>query len=135
MSLTIVRDGREKEVEVKLGELKDQAQAQVSKEGSEGKLGLKVKEITPEFVNRFNLDQDSGVIIVNVARGSSAYEAGFRSGDIIIDIDKNAISNIEDYNRAVNKIEKDKLALFLVKRGKNTYYIGYRIPEEEKEKN
>ena len=141
VNLTILREDKDKKleeikVEVKLGELKDQDQSKDTKEDeSESKLGLNVKEITPEMVNRFKLDQDSGVIIVNVARGSKAFEAGFRSGDVIINIDKNDITNIEDYNKVVNEIAKDKLALFLVKRGKNTYYIGYRFPVQEKEKN
>lgn len=141
VTLTVLRENDKKEIEVlnikvKLGELKDQTQGKdANDEESESKLGLNVKEITPEIAKRYKLDQESGVIIANVPRGSKAYEAGFRSGDVIINIDKNEIANLEDYNKIVNEISKDKLALFLVKRGKNTYYIGYRFPQEEKDNN
>jgi len=138
VTLTVLREDKNKkleeiEIKVKLGELKDQVQRKDSKEEVDSKLGLNVREITPQLVNKFNLDQESGVVIVNVARGSKAFEAGFRSGDVIVSIDKNKILNIEDYNKVVKEIEKDKLALFLVKRAGNTYYIGYRFPEVNKE--
>ena len=133
VTLTIIRDGNEKVLKVKLGELKDQVPGSDKTEETEDKLGLNVQEITPELVNRYKLEQDSGVIIVNVARGSNAYEAGFRTGDIIVSIDKNEISDMKDYNRVVGEISKDKLALFLVKRAGNTYYIGYRFPKDKNE--
>ena len=134
VTLTVIRDGKEKEVEVKLGELQDHSQVG-DKSKAEIELGLNVKEITPELVNRFNLEHENGVVIVNVTRDSRAHEAGFRSGDVIISIDKNVIANIKDYNRVVNELVKDKLALFLVKRGKNTLYIGYRFSEDKERNN
>ena len=135
VKLTIIRNGKEKVIDVNLGELKDTKKpAENNKNEVDDKIGLNVREITPELAKKYNLDRDSGVIIFNVERGTKAYNAGFRSGDIITNIDKNEINNLEDYNSAIEKVVDGKLALFLVKRGPNSLYIGYRFEDEEDDK-
>lgn len=129
--VTILREGVEREIKVVLGELKDQ-KAESEVRDSSDKFGFSVEEITPELVRKFKLDQDEGVMVVNVARGTRAWEAGFRLGDVILKIDKMDIRGIDDYDNAIEKFKDGGLALFLVKRVKNTLYIGYRLSEEEK---
>ena len=133
--LTIIRNGKKKVIDVQLGELKDAKKAAAEpEESTDSKIGLNVKEITPEMAKKYNLDRDSGVILFNVERGTKAYDAGFRSGDIITNIDKTEINSMDDYNNAIENVIKGKLALFLVKRGQNSLYIGYRFNEDENKK-
>ncbi len=131
--LTIIRDGKKRKIKVKLGELEDEDRSG-GKSQTEHELGLNVTKITPSIVNRFNLDQKSGVIVANVVRGSRAADAGFKRGDIIISVDKKEVKDIKDYNRIIREIIKkdDKSVLFLVKREKNTLYIGIRFSEGKK---
>lgn len=134
VNLTIIRDGKEKVLDVKLGELKDAKKASDEpEESTDSKIGLNVKEITPELAKKYNLDRDSGVILFNVERGTKAYDAGFRSGDIITSIDKTEINSLDDYNSAIEKVVEGKLALFLVKRGPNSLFIGYRFDKDDEE--
>ena len=134
VELTIIRNGKEKVLDVHLGELKDAKKpAETEEEQADSKIGLNVKEITPELAKKYNLDRESGVILFNVERGTKAYNAGFRSGDIITNIDKTEINSIEDYNEAIEKVVEGKLALFLVKRGQNSLYIGYRFSNDDEE--
>lgn len=129
-TITIIRDGAKKEIKIVLGELVDK-KASLSSSDVNNKFGLNVKEITPEIEKKYKLNQDQGVVIVDVSRGSDAWEAGFRNGDIILNIDKVDIKNLSDYKQALKQADKGSLSLFLVKRGKNTLYIGYRISEEK----
>ena len=134
VSLTIIRDGKEKVLDVQLGELKDAKKAaDVPEESVDSKIGLNVKEITPELAKTYKLDRESGVILFNVERGTKAYDAGFRSGDIITSIDKTEINSLDDYNSAIEKVVEGKLALFLVKRGPNSLFIGYRFDKDDEE--
>ena len=128
-TITIIRDGAEQEIQLLLGELKD-TKASVSSNDSNNKFGLNVEEVDPENVKKFKLDQEKGVVIVDVEKGSKVWEAGFRSGDIILKIDKVDISNLQDYKKALEQVDKGELSLFLVKRAKNTLYIGYRLSDE-----
>jgi len=132
VNLTIIRDGKQKVINVHLGELKDTKKAAAEPEDStDSKIGLNVKEITPELAKKYNLERDGGVILFNVERGTKAYDAGFRTGDIITNIDKTEINSIDDYNGAIEKVVEGKLALFLVRRGPNSLYIGYRFDNNE----
>ncbi len=124
--LKVIRDGKTINVKVTLGELEDE-QVKVSPNTFEDTSGLVVRDIDQNISDRFNLDVESGVIIINVKRGGSAWETGFRSGDVILKIDKTDINNINDYNNYIEKATPGKLALFLIKRGKNTRYLGFRI--------
>jgi len=69
---------------------------------------------------------DKGVVITQVDQGSVAQESGLQPGDVILEVDGQVVNNIDDYRNSVDKIEKGKSALFLIKRGKNTIYIGIR---------
>ena len=93
-SLSIIREGRYKNVRVEIGELpesSDLISKKIDKDKIQEELGLTVAEITPKIKSRLNLKDSKGVIITKVSRGSIAKEAGFSNGDIIIEI--NAIEN------------------------------------------
>jgi serine protease Do len=127
--LKVVRDGVEREVDVKIAELPENLGEgeEKSQEVSEEKLGLVVRGISPQIANRLNLAESRGVVVTNVGPGSMAQDAGFRPGDVIVEINKKSIENINDYNRAITKLEKGESTLFLVKRGENTIYLAVKI--------
>ncbi len=125
VKLKVMNDGNEKDINVKLREFPDETAEATEKEVKE-KLGLTVNEITPPIAARFRIEADKGVVITHVDQGSVAQESGLQPGDVILQIDGQAVNNIDDYRNSVDKIEKGKSALFLIKRGKNTIYIGIR---------
>ncbi|HEX3034251.1 MAG TPA: DegQ family serine endoprotease [Thermodesulfobacteriota bacterium] len=129
VKLKIIRDGKEKDITAKLEELPE-TRAGKMEEGTgketEEKLGLSAEEITPQIADRFNLEEGKGVIVTNVSPGSIADEAGFQQGDVILEINRQSIRNIDDYRSAMGNVEKGKSNLFLVKRGENTMYVAIR---------
>ncbi len=128
-TLKVVRDGEEREIGVKIGELPENTSGggDRSERASEEKLGLTVQGITPQIANRLNLDESTGVVVTNVAPGSIAQEAGFRPGDVIVEINNKPVENVNDYNKQTAKLEKGHSTLFLVKRGENTIYLAMKI--------
>lgn len=128
--MKLIHDGQAKEVTIKLADYPEQ-EALDAEEKVEEKLGLAVKELTPQMVQRFNLDVDEGVIIANVRQGSGAAEAGLRPGDVILEVDKQQIKNLDDYTSALDRVKPGSTALFLVKRGENTVYAALRTEESQ----
>lgn len=133
--IKILREGEELQFTIELGELKDdKAKKQQTEKDEPVQQGdISVTDINPQLAERYNLDQESGVIIFNVERASRAWEAGFRPGDIILKIDKKDIPDVDTYNDYIEQVAPDKLSLFLLKRGDSTRYVGYKIKETEKE--
>ena len=124
--LKIFRDGKKKDVSVVLGELPEDPVA-----SSRTDADMKVEDITPGLAEKFGLEDKTGVLVSDVTRGGSAWEAGFRPGDVILEIDKTPVASVEDYNGIVARSEEGKRHLFLVKKRKNTIYIGYAVKTKE----
>jgi serine protease DegQ len=58
-----------------------------------GYIGVEPQDITPELAQAFKLPRDQGAIIAAVMRSGPADKAGVRPGDILIEVDGQAIPN------------------------------------------
>ena len=92
----------------------------------EHKIGLVVNEITPQMQARYGLAKKSGVIVINVLDGTLADEAGFKSGDIILEINKQKIDTMSQYNKILSSMKDGSSYLFLVERQDKTIYLGLK---------
>jgi serine protease Do len=75
--------------------------------GREDELGIRVTNLTPEIAKRMNLSPTEGVLVENVESGSKAAEAGVQSGDVIKEINHQAIKSVKDYSSQMSKLKKD----------------------------
>jgi len=125
--LTVLRDGKRKDISVVLGEMPDDKTAAESRQDED----IELSDITPDIASRFGIEDKTGVLVTNVSRGSSAWEAGFRPGDVILEVDKSPVVNLGDYNKVMDRLEPGKKYLFLVKKRKNTIYIGYAVKKKQ----
>jgi serine protease Do len=86
--------------------------------------GLSVQDITPELAQRLGLNPDEqGVVISGVAPGSPAEEAGLQPGDVVKELNRQEIQNLNDYNQAIEKAKQDKSLLLVIKRGGTTHFV------------
>lgn len=125
VDVKVLRSGEQSDFKVTLGTLPDTVPGSSEEEVKE-ELGITVNEITPQIASRFNLGEGEGVVITNVEQGSVASESGLRPGDVILEIGKKTIKNLDDYRSALEEVKKGGAALFLIKRGENTIYIGLK---------
>lgn len=123
VKVVVIRNGKEKTIAVKIGELKDTTIAEAKVETKENELGLKVETMTPELATRLRLSDSSGVIIKGIKDDSPASESGLRPGDLIVEINRDEIKNMADYDHAIDEIESKDTALFLIKRRGNTLFF------------
>ena len=56
-------------------------------------------------------------------QGGSAAEAGLRPGDLITEVNRTTIRNLNDYQEALQKIKKGENLLLLVKRDSGSFYV------------
>lgn len=126
VDVKVLRDGKESDFTVTLGTLPEAA-AESDEEEIKEEIGITANEITPQIASEFNLGEITGVVITDVEDGSVAAEAGLRPGDVILEIDKKPIKNLEDYKSAMDGVKNAGNALFLVKRGEYTLYVGIKL--------
>ena len=129
----VLRDGKQKVFTIKLIEHPENEKIEEStdKLETEEELGIEVSEITRQLRGRFKIKASGGVIIARVARGSLASEAGFRPGDVIVEVNGNAVSGLDEYHDALKEHGSSGTLLFLVERTGRTIYLGVKTGQEE----
>src|SRR6266403_1534575 len=127
VTVKVLRDKETKEFKVMIAELKDEEIAAAGKNDGE-KLGLTVQTLTPEIAQNLGVPELKGVVVTAVESGSSAEDAGLRRGDIILEVNRQAIEDVDDYRKALRASEKGKNVLLLVRRGDNTIFLALKPP-------
>jgi len=134
VGLKIVRDKKEKNLTVTLGERTPEAIAgNTSEETDEDLVGIKVRTLTPEMAPQYELDTDDrGALITSVKMKSAAALAELHEGDLVQQVNGKEISSAADYLASIKGLKAGQSVLFYVKRGKNNLYVGLKIKEKEK---
>jgi serine protease Do len=126
----IVRGGKKLTIPVKLGTLKDEEpQEKVSRlqpSDVEETLGLQVQALTPEVARRLRLEVTEGVIVSQVAPDGPAAEAGVRQGDIIRELNRKPITDLETYQDATAQLEPESPVLLLLERRGSGIYVALK---------
>jgi serine protease Do len=123
VQVTVLRDGKEVTLPLTVGEMKEN---EIVASTQEGDLGLTVQPVTPQLAENLGLERAEGLVITAVKRGSTAEEAGLRSGDVITEINRQPIKNLADYNREMTRSEKAKSVLLLVRRGQSSLFLALK---------
>ncbi|MCX5836751.1 MAG: DegQ family serine endoprotease [Deltaproteobacteria bacterium] len=125
IEIKVWRDAQEKIFYVIVAERKGQPEVASSRESMEN-FGMTVQDITPEIAQYLGIASKNGVIVVDVKDGSPADEKGIQPQDIILQVNKAKISSVKDYTKEMSKKSAKNNILFLVKRGKATFFVSLR---------
>lgn len=127
VTLFLLRDEREREVNVELGKRPDEQDllSGVYLNGAYDILGLQVDNV--ESGLSWGFDDNDGVIVTDILDSSNAYSAGIRVNDIIVKIDKKKIEDVRDYHDALESYDSGDSILLLVKRDGGSRFIAFEI--------
>ena len=126
VELTIVRDGKERVVAVTVGELPDaghRAEAAAGGDSDEhpSRFGLAVESLTDRQARALGLENATGVLVEAVENDSPADEAGIHPGDIIVEVNRERVANVAEFNAAMRKT--DGKVLLLVKNKEASRFV------------
>lgn len=129
VQLEILRNGTRQTVEITLGERPSEQALMGTAPGAPNqpipqgqgleKFGLKVQALTPEIARQLNLPSTAeGVVISEVQPGSRAFWAGLQVGDLIIEINRQPIKSLDDWNKFVSELpDNARVVLTIIPRG------------------
>lgn len=130
--LKVIRDKQTIDLPVTIAESRE-SEVVAAEEGTPkadpGRLspfGLHVKDLSPDLAKELGLDTPGGVVIWSVAPGSSADAAGLRARDVILEVNRAAVKNVDAYQHALKASGKGKNVLLLVRRGDVTVYVAVK---------
>ena len=126
VNLKVLRNGAEREMAVKLGELPT-TEAAVKHEGnssgSSALSGVSIENLDANSAHDLGLKPNTqGVVVTDVSPSSEAAAAGLRKGDVIQEVNHQSVKNTSDFERAVKSSKEEPL--LLVNRNGNTMYLA-----------
>ncbi len=121
VKLKLVRDGRNKVLTVKLGELPEEGQTVAATRDAPDLGGLVVAPLDGSTRARLDLPADvRGVVVTDVQPFGRAAEAGLRTGDVIVEVNRVAVESVEAFGEAAGDGEN---VLLLVWRDGSTRWV------------
>jgi serine protease Do len=95
-------------------------------------LGLTLSGITPDLKDKFSLGDDAkGVVVVDVAKDSSAADRGVHPGDLIMEAAQEEVKNPQDLSSKIDEAKKSgrKSILLLVERQGDLHFVALRLDQ------
>jgi serine protease Do len=121
-TLKLWRNGKLLDRQVKIGEMKEKVE--VTKTPSHKPLGITVQNITPEIAKGLGLKKDTGVVVTGIEPGSPAANAGIQTGDVIREVNRKPVKDVEDFVEKIEKAKNQDNLLLFVQRGEYNLFAA-----------
>jgi serine protease Do len=123
--LQVYRNGHTQEIDVTLGTFPENAQTAQNSEnqGPSGLKGLQVQNLTPDIRQQLNLPAaTSGVVVSQVDPDSAAAQAQIQQGDVIQEVNRKPVHNLDEYQQALAGTANQPV-LLLIDHGGTTLFV------------
>lgn len=129
VTVTVLRDGKQQNIAVRLGELTPESARASQEQGGEGpqnasRLGISIVPLTPDLARELGVRPGTqGVVIGSVDPSGPAAQAGLQSGDIIQQVNRQPVRSGDDVRRALQR-SGARPPLLVVNRGGQTLFVA-----------
>ena len=118
--LTVIRDGNERNVSVRLGSREEDPETAASE--MEENYGWQLSPLTEEIASRLGAEDITGVVVVNVYPGSPASNAGIQPGDVIVEVNRTPVESVPEVSEELSGTVGDAL-LLVWRRGRTLFLV------------
>jgi serine protease Do len=124
-TVKILREKQPMTLTVVLGEQPSETAAAPSEAPAETaeRFGFGVQDLTPELAERLKIPADQGVIVSGVEDGGPAARGGIRVGDVIAEVNREAVRSVADFTRVLGQMRRGSNLLLLVRRDGSTRFV------------
>jgi serine protease Do len=123
------RDGKQQTASVTVEELtldEGQQDDQASRGRTPG-FGISLGDLTPDIAGQLRLPAGaSGALVENVEPFTPAAEVGLTRGDVIIEVNRQAVHSASDASRLLHQVQSGQIALVLLLRRGNQVFVEMR---------
>ncbi|HET9215788.1 MAG TPA: DegQ family serine endoprotease [Terriglobia bacterium] len=126
--LTVFRDGIERSYSVTLGEQPGERNGSslAAPSGSSRKTldGVAVEPLTQSMASRYGVAHSTkGLVVRRVDPGSAAAEAGLEPGDVILEVNRQTVTGVDELARQIEQSLTDSTLLLVSREGRTRYVV------------
>jgi serine protease Do len=124
--VTFMRNKKTEEVSLVIGERTPKAVAK-AEEGSGGmsdELGISVEPVPAGVAKKMHLKHGEGMLVKQVKPDSAAANMGLQTGDVILEVDGKAVSDVGSFSKEVEAAKQAKVIRVRLQRGQATLYLA-----------
>ncbi|HUL32374.1 MAG TPA: Do family serine endopeptidase [Candidatus Eisenbacteria bacterium] len=142
VKITFYRDKQEKETTATVEDrtrVFPNTQGRVStapEDSMPAEFGLHVESLTPDRAQRVGIEGQKGVVVSEVEPASFADDTGFTPGDVISEVNAQAVTSLDDYRKAVATLKPGQNVVFKIFRRNGdrvmTMFLPGVVPTESK---
>ena len=121
VTVKLLRDGKNLERQVKVGQMEEET-PETAKAPAHKSLGIAVQDLTPRIARELGLKGQTGVVVTEVEPGSAAADAMLQAGDVIREINRQPVRNVEEFVRKTGQAKGKEGILLLIQRGSGTLF-------------
>lgn len=89
--------------------------------------GLTVDTITPEFIKKYRLKHQNGVVITALKGADSTRYSSLKEGDIILEIQQGIINSVDDYYDMIKDVQKGSRLLLTIQRNESVFFTVIEV--------
>ncbi|OQY51330.1 MAG: peptidase [Desulfobacteraceae bacterium 4572_89] len=130
IKVKLIRQGKEKIVEVKLGERPDQNPETLASMDGYDAFGFMFKQVDDSIGQRLGYPEGiQGLIVTQMKPDTLAAKSGVRAGDLLVELNHKKVTNPRGYQDILNKINKGEVAQLLFRRGNSHIFVVRFVKE------
>ncbi len=140
--INYLRDHKEREVALTVEDRSKVFPDNASRAGegsgqrARAEFGLRVEDLTPDRARRLGLQAGSGVVVSEVEPASFAEDILFLRGDVIAEVNHQAVNSVAEYRREMSKLKPGQNVVFKVLRRTDTertltVYLAGVVPGDQ----
>ncbi|MFO7748682.1 MAG: Do family serine endopeptidase, partial [Desulfobacteraceae bacterium] len=127
VKVSLIRDGRKKNVYVKLAKRSDAEPGAVYAETGFDEFGFQFTEIDDSNAEKYGYPRSvEGLVVTDMEPGSKAAKSGIRKGDLLKEFNHTRVENHEQYSKLLSQVKEGDVVQLLFRRH-NVSFIAVRM--------
>jgi len=127
VKLTVIRDGKTMEFScgiedrtklVGTANNSDSDDEDSDAKPTSAKLGVSVRNITPDIAERFNVTANKGLLVTDVKAGSFAEDLGLNRNDVILEVNRQPVNSEDAFRKIQSSLKSGSDVVVLVHQGR-----------------
>jgi len=136
VKITVLRNGQPMTLTAKTATRPDESESSDEGEShndsgpTRNKLGMSVQELTPQARQMYSIDDSvrNGVVVTDVKEVSAAGEVLLTAGDVITEVQGQAIHNVDEFRAAIDRAKSGStIRIYVVSPSRGRAVSGYRF--------